>query len=511
MPTLCSSAIHVLRFVVLVLSSLACHFEEFAIARVPACGPGPTQLAAFPLCSELLRESSIDRMDRVTLLGLPDDALLRVLAYLPLRELFVCRQVCRRFRSLCLHPDLWRYVWLPQSLVRAALSLAPCLAGFVGCLGDGLPMKEVAAAVAGTACVVDDLRLTLVEQEDVPLAEDVIRQLAAVGGVRILYLHTGCTTRTASIIEVVYSLDNLQELVIEAGAPLPAACNNVKVRSHLTRLEYVRKTHAPAIPADTLDPFFLQLVATHASTLEHVYVDFPFEVVVPMSLLAGIRGLRQLTCSLNEGMPQLLSLPDLVSVDFWSCDGGDLAPPGALDFLRQSSQLRTARLPDDDTAALVALSESRSAGVLTSLSFRGACVDDDAPLLTSLAAVLPRFPSLAELQMFAEPSADLLRAISPTSAPHLTRLTVLAPSDRCRHAWLHEPGIQDLLRRNSSLHLCVQFSLHGGDPKDCDCSWCLCKCGWCSWGCHSDLYSGGFRKFASHARGAGCSVNCYQV
>ncbi|XP_034244700.1 uncharacterized protein LOC117647185 [Thrips palmi] len=44
----------------------------------------------------------------LSLLDLPDDALLAVLAYLSRAELLGCRVVCRRLRDLCLHRHLWK-------------------------------------------------------------------------------------------------------------------------------------------------------------------------------------------------------------------------------------------------------------------------------------------------------------------------------------------------------------------------------------------------------------------
>ncbi|XP_034231511.1 uncharacterized protein LOC117639745 [Thrips palmi] len=82
------------------------------------------------------------------LLFLSDDTLLAVLAYLPIRELFSLRTVCRRLRDLCVKRDLWRHARVEgKGLVRAALALAPCL----GLLDVAVePLGDIASFVRST-------------------------------------------------------------------------------------------------------------------------------------------------------------------------------------------------------------------------------------------------------------------------------------------------------------------------------------------------------------------------
>ncbi|XP_034243815.1 uncharacterized protein LOC117646755 [Thrips palmi] len=220
----------------------------------------------------------------------------------------------------------------------------------------------------------------------------------------------------------------------------------------------------------------MSLLQTHAATLEEVDVeDFSEQVV--WSLLRTLPKLRSLACSPG---------------------------PVALDFVRQSSQLRSLwfyefyKLP---SAALQALTESRSASLLGTLDLYRWRHDPD---LMALAGCLPRFPVLRELSVDADPTDDFLRALTPTSAPRLTRLS-LHCEKKCLHAWLHDIRIQDLLQRNPRLHLqlskcdCNEEYAYEGVIK-CDCSFCEKEesRGRCSW-------------FSLHRRTADCPPGCLQV
>lgn len=92
--------------------------------------------------------------------SLPDDALLSVLRWLSMAELLAARAVCRRWRVLALHPDVWRHRRLnrrqPLALRRAALRLAPC-AAFLRLNESDL--KAFGALLVCTGCAVVELEI----------------------------------------------------------------------------------------------------------------------------------------------------------------------------------------------------------------------------------------------------------------------------------------------------------------------------------------------------------------
>ncbi|XP_034236875.1 uncharacterized protein LOC117642628 [Thrips palmi] len=264
-------------------------------------------------------------MDR-SLLDLPDDALLAVLAYLGPLDLMTCRPVCRRLRDLSLHRSLWRDARLKirgEALPIAALRLAPCLAE----LDVSQGMELAASALSDSACVVASLRLGDDGSGDGYYAREVLQRVANLGGLNKLVLdfspfelndsrpvymkvdwNNPCNSweMPNSLLELVYNLD-IRELSLICAAPLIPTPFLVRAgggaRPCLTKLRY------HGLDFHEVDYFLEYLLQTHASTLTYVYLP-------P----------RYLSLSTLQSMPKLQS----VSLELWSIsDEADDA--GAID------------------------------------------------------------------------------------------------------------------------------------------------------------------------------------
>ncbi|XP_034253481.1 uncharacterized protein LOC117652571 [Thrips palmi] len=432
-------------------------------------------------------------MDKFTLLSLPDDVLLAVLAHLPARELFSCRVVCVRLRDLCLHRELWRTVRVRDSgVVRAALRLAPCI-GEVW-LSWANPLAPLPRP--RTACVVEELHVSVEARRDVPLAVNTVQHLGAGGGVRKLDISMEFipAKKMMPLLKAVCGIKGLQELTVDVRySDEPAAFfRQQQAEPSLTKLVY---------QSQSADPFLVLLLKTHAATLQEVRLAGLQDL--PAALLAGVPGLRTLHCAPRDDLPLLLTLANLQSIVLTDLKR-NVTPPGARDFLAQASHLRSVALhltPAVSKSLLLALGRSRSAGLVESIVV--ATVLDLA--LEDLVVVLRRFPSLRSFDTLYLSADSLLKAISPESAPSLTTLSVV-PRASCLHSSIHQDAVLDLLLRNPRLHL----RLYPPTVLHLD----VCPCEWCVKGCHKELKApfGLLRlAFSSHRRGAGCPRGCYQL
>ncbi|XP_034246898.1 uncharacterized protein LOC117648502 [Thrips palmi] len=437
-------------------------------------------------------QSVASTMDQ-SLLDLPDDVLLAVLAYLSPVELLACRVLCRRLRDLCLHRELWktahvRSVVGDRGVARAALRLAPCLRRvFFGDLGP------ISSLVASTECAVTELSVLVRLDTEVAPATAIVQKFATLGGLKSLDLLLGMSLEIDTaydLLEAVYRLTCLRELKIsvcqnsELGDPRR---DGARVRSSLVKLSYSRFQ----------DPFLELLLTTHGATLEEVALLTGDSL--PVNLLAAMPRLRSLTCHMSNELVYSHGLSRLETLHLNASDR--FFTPNALEFFRRAPNLRTVSfsVPRQDPASpLQALAASPSARVLEVLNLRwGAPHLMD---LTWLAGFIPRFPSLRSLSLdtsLLRVDLDgLLQSVTPTSAPSLTALRMT--SSGCPHAWLHRSAVQELLTRNARLHLHV-----GGDiPRQCSCEWC-------SRGCHAGLRGTLSRRaMASHRRTAGCPSGC---
>ncbi|XP_034248611.1 F-box/LRR-repeat protein 12-like isoform X2 [Thrips palmi] len=452
-----------------------------------------------------------DAIDQSLLLALPDDVLVAVLAYLPPRELFRCRLLCRRLRDLCLHRDLWRRVCLPaqeRGVVRAALLLAPCVRHVHS---DTLGLEALASLVAGTTCVVKELTVSVGSAPDVALATPLIEKLSSLGGLRKLWVSFADTpVATASpLLQVIYSVSDLRELNIwiNSDASMPIAWCDVKQKPSLTLLSYT---------SPTMDPFLHLMLQTHAATLEKVYLNkvwkmpepasnaVPGQSDFPLTLLNAIPRLRALCCFPNDGLSQLQAGDALKELSFTGIHREGF-PAGALEFIRKATQLQVVNIDlpyEDPSGPVQALAESCSAPRLEHLFLRST---HGSNALDVLAAALPRFPALQTLGVASTPPDSLLRAVSPAALPRLSMFRVCC-FETCAHAWLHDPFVQDVLVRNPQLHLRIEVS---AAPVLED-----CPCPWCRWGCHKELAqrpSSLWSFFSAHRKKADCPRDCFQV
>lgn len=384
--------------------------------------------------------------------------------------------------------------------MRAALALAPCLSYLST---DGVPLDVVASFVTGTACVVSRLDLEVTNQADALFAALIVQKLASVGGLELLNLeisHTFPPELTLTpLLQVVYNIHGLRKLDIgnHSDVVLPAAWCDREVPPSITDLSYL---------SSCPEPFLELLLRTHADTLRKVSLFLTEGTPVPS--LARIPGLQYLLCHPHEDLPQLLEAHELHTLELQESADDEPFKPGTLDLLRRASHLRTVSFCFtfvDPGAPLLALSRSASAQLLRSLELLSVMWLD----LGLLAAALPHFPSLRTLTLDVQPSYDFFRAVSPTSAPSLCILTVRPSSKLCPHAWLHDPAVQDLLQRNSCLHL--SFFLVSRDstitiPENC-------RCQYCRWGCHAPLRGPAIQNipFSSHSKRSECPGGCFQV
>ncbi|XP_034256617.1 uncharacterized protein LOC117654269 isoform X2 [Thrips palmi] len=432
-----------------------------------------------------------------TLLALPDDALLAVLAFLQPRQLLRCRPVCRRLRDLCLHPQLWRTVKVlkdDKGLQCAALRLAPCLR----LLQVASPSSaNLEAAVYSTTCVVSEFHVTLEEESGQAFAVAALQLFSALGGLRklaVAFKYRIASIETTPLLRVAYSLKHINQLTIGFASHLlsPEPLPWPEQRSSLTALQYITGSV-------TADPFLGLLLRTHATTLEEVAFDGALEEL-PVALLVNMPRLRSLDCRSQDGVSQLQALPSLESISLYVHDDGAWSP-GVLDYLRQAPKLRSVTFEGpqahiDIVAPLRALAESPCANTLQSLSLH--CKLD---MFELVASTPPQFPSLQTLELHikdAGPFDTFLRAVSSSTAPCLTELR-LAPGG-CPHAFLHGPALLDLLARNPRLH----FRILSAALRSCACQWC-------AWGCHVELRGTALRRaFAGHARTTDCPKDCFR-
>ncbi|XP_034251691.1 uncharacterized protein LOC117651625 [Thrips palmi] len=442
----------------------------------------------------------------ISLLSLPDDALLAVLAFLPTRDLFVCRVACRRLRDLCLHRHLWRAATVEsKGVLRAALAVAPC----IGTIGE-VPIEALEPLVA-TACTVSELKLLVVGKESAALASALLSRFSTVSsGLRLKKLSLevrGPLTRTSRrLLKQVCSFTGLQDLSIDLKGELPEReWSKLNVQPSLSKLSYTSSSR---------DAFLQLLLSTHSATLENVDLQFREYFELPWRSLASLSRLRSLRCFQDDGLSKLAALPNLNSVELEANDQWyDGFDPGAVEFLSKAPHLRMVKLGavSHDTAPLLALANSPSAPHLEKLHiypwFQD--LDDESNVFDTLASVLQEFVSLNSLiAVIDELPYDLLQVISPISSPKLTVLVladVTGEKFKCLHETLHDPFVQDLLVGNPQLHLRLKAHDEDMDLKSCK------SCSWCRRSCHVRLRRDVRVALSSHCRRGGCPVDCYQA
>ncbi|XP_034244676.1 uncharacterized protein LOC117647176 [Thrips palmi] len=443
----------------------------------------------------------------LSLLDLPDDALLAVLAYLPPAELLGCRVVCRRLRDLCLHRHLWKSAAIGCELLPA-LRVVPCLRKLSFVNPEQMvtlaQMKKMPSLLASTECVVAELEVradVYFAGPEVPLATAMVKKFSALGGLRALRLSFFSLMDSHSLallLKAALGVSGLRELGIGLCSRIPshpALWSLTLKRPSLTKLQYVGK----------LNYVLVQLLTTHASTLEDVSVCLGTDHL-PMNFLRMMPRLRSLECK-ADALSYSAALSNLNTLKFINEDLPPDFPSSALDFLSQAPHLRSVSFPvprKNHAAPLQALASSPSARFVESLTLSCVGWDLDAIGVELAANIVPLFPSLQSLSLECWLHGDdldgFLQAVTPTSAPSLTSLSMNPPLGECAHGWLHSPAVQELLERNPRLHLRVLIRNQAE-----------CRCEWCGLGCHEEL-----RKLddlqhlamAAHRRMAGCPTGC---
>lgn len=463
----------------------------------PGCALGPYPMSG--LCPQMA--------------SLSDDALLRVLGYLSTEELLLVRRVCRQWRDVALHADLWRRRDADDGVarsgvLRAVLGLAPCL-DTLSVSSNGA-LKHCGLLAGTTSCATKTLRVKLCgPHNNVTVAAFAIRRQAELG--RLIDLGVTFTADAlqsdgvGDLFGLLVTTEGLERLkVVSMDSPLPVICHSLVpgclTKPSLKSLFYWTTT-------SDHDPFVEFLITSHAATLKSISTTL---FGLPASLLVSVQHLIHLACPLLDNMPQLLLCPNLRSLSLLGRrneEEEEEALKGAEDFFRLATRLEIVRLDNGarygslDVSLVQALAESgQAAAEYLLLGGLSPASNQSCSALDPLSAALPRLPRLSELHLDAVVSNALLQSISATTTPCLTTLEVRAP-DRCTHAWVHGPVVQGLLNRTPRLHFIAT------NPKQCpgQCEWCE----YCSDASHVTIMEGTPSQlaFISHDRSGCCELN----
>ncbi|XP_052129136.1 uncharacterized protein LOC113209663 isoform X2 [Frankliniella occidentalis] len=432
---------------------------------------------------------------------LMDDLLVMVMQYLDVEDVFTCRLVSKRLESLALLPGVWRHRRLEAKDPWACpvLRLAPCLAKLVVHFPS---TKRCHWLSASARCSVSELELTVDgDPADVALT---IRSQAALGRLRRLcvYVKDGVQEKeAAALLVAVASTHSLERLRVQflpkCGIPMSCFLRHALPSPSL-------KFFQCSLGANT-DAFYNFILSRHAATLEEVLLEpCVYEAALTTAswserrwtLLASITHLRYLRCPLFPGLEALAKCDSLSKVYLHLSPGSDARLESAVKFLRCTEKLRDLtldyRTKDDSTLiaatsaatlVLVLSSSARSRATIESLTILG--VQSTLPLpgalLEMLITALPRLPALRHLEVDRK-AADLLRSITPATAPALRSLRVFIQEPSCRHSWVHRDPLLALLTTNPLLQLCVP--LRDGGKLYCRGD---SPCAVCALGCHRRL------------------------
>lgn len=438
---------------------------------------------------------------------LGDDEMLLVLGYLPAEDLLVIRGVCRRWRDLALHADLWRRhsldIWWAWDRTqeklkhRAILRLAPCLNRLTLQSSAGLDYCGVLAA--SSPCAVRALSMDLRDKDSAVVATLVLQHQVALGRLESLDLFV----RPAAVDSASFS-DLVSLAVTTEGLQYLSVVYQDGARFKEGELA-VTYSPPPAQSLKTLgycspstDPVLRFLLQTHAQTLEEVYLSDMGHCKELATLLVTVPNLRKLTCPLLDNLQRLLQCRQLVRLTLKmgmseSVDSGH-ALAGAEGLLRDAKHLTKLALIYDPNQAgrevdLLLSTVESGPSALTSIKVwvnpNDGRFDDGEPALQCAALVraLPRLPNLKTLKLEnAIPSADLFLAIRPATAPRLSLLEV-DQWTACHHQQVHRADVQDMLRLNPRLRITVKGCtcpdlVEEGEP--------LCQ--FCQVGCHPELH-----------------------
>lgn len=274
-----------------------------------------------------------------------------VLGHLTERELFRCRAVCRRWRDLALHADLWgrRTLYVrDHSLAeaRAVLRSAPCLRK----MDFYRVLDHCGVLAATTTCAAACLSLNLM-RESVVAGALVLQNQAALGRLRRVHLELGLpeirSPAARDLFEILHSIRGLVQLDLQVTTPRlePAATSgDIAVPGTLQRASLKELAYSCA----QTDPLLTYYLRSHAATLEEVNLRGTLHCPLTVGLLAAAPNLREVRCSLLEGLPALLQCRHLtiltLYVDVEDSERGRRALAGAEQFLRAATQLTTVEL-----------------------------------------------------------------------------------------------------------------------------------------------------------------------
>lgn len=451
--------------------------------------------------------------------ALPEDDLLGVLGWLGVKELLLCRAVCRRWSVSALHPSLWQNKQVSSyttnwRLLADVLHLAPCLRTLGVHFFHFEDIIDAAGAhLTATNCAVSHLKVS-VQAADSLFAALVIGRQASLGRLKHIHLEVITVTEKSSMLRL---RALLQQLVHTSGlesvkvdvcadntVQLPCLSRNatdqlVPVPPSLRRLVYKRQWF--------VDPYLHLHLKWHAPTLEVVKL-LP-EVPLVASLLSSMPRLHKLRCTLLENMPRLLQSSSLkylhlvVDLD----DSTRHRLPAVEEYLRTAvtrlDHLLLEFNDEEERAEAVNLVLSlkgtpTAPAALRTLRFRlyddGAKIDHVPPLqLQPLAAVVHRMPQLTTLDIAGAPSDDFLLALDGRAMPNLAELRLNSPIE-CPHVWAHSEQVRLLLRLYSKLHVKINPSY---DRVFCDCTFCEDN------ECH-DLSNNDVCTLYAHPTGASC-------
>ncbi|XP_052132408.1 uncharacterized protein LOC113203046 [Frankliniella occidentalis] len=411
---------------------------------------------------------------------LPDDVLITVLQFLDVEDVLACRLVCKRLCGLALDQYVWRHRSLADDHPRAGavLLLAPCLKMLT------VTGRVPTLAATTTGCAVESLELRSRDADPFSPAEyslAVLKQeaLGRLRRLKVAGMDRGVSTGPDVLARTIASCSGLESLEVLGWLPeLSRPIVRGPSAPSLTRFHCLANERAAS--------FVYSILASHAPTLEEVSTgtDFPFQETVTAKFLAKLPRLRSLRCE-NPigGLEAVAASPTLCEVSF-ELYPEDLDQFNILQqFLHRAGHLRSVHLSNCAeglfTDVLFAeVVEALLAGPsrhLERLALQG--FKEVRPLLLAL----PLLRSLHHLDLDAEPDEDVLKGITPATAPALTLLELgQLPVGQCPHAWMHGPAVQAMLRQNPSLHILLRLNTFSimCDPLDC---------GSCGLACHQEV------------------------
>ncbi|XP_052124314.1 uncharacterized protein LOC127749582 [Frankliniella occidentalis] len=408
----------------------------------------------------------------VTLEELPDDVLVMALKYVDVEDILACRLVSKRFCGLALHRDVWRHRKLADCNPRAGavLRLAPCL--YMLKVTGRIPTL----AATTTGCAVAKLMLMPSELSVAANAAEyslVVRNQESLGRLRELVLYPSEMNEADVLYRTVASCSGLASLSLSAYFMQPQITQPIVSGPPRSSLTYF------TCSVDENSASFVNtILAGHSATLEAVEIpQSDLQESTTAELLAAMPRLRKLLCdSVLCGLEAVAECKALRDVHiFVDMSLGDY--DRAIQFLRRADQLRRVYLETETetetdkwstvestvlTDAIEALASSgRSRVEQLFLEARGVIL----PLLRSL----PSLPALRFLNLALDFDVELLKSITPVTAPALRLLEIVAERGKCPHAWIHGAAVKATLTGNPLLHIQLWSRTgRGSNPQDCE-------------------------------------------